>query len=210
MSNIECLEKINSMKKNISDYKTLYTKYLIDKKDIQKKKEENIELIRQKRVELEDSFLIKKKEPLSMLCDPKNNFKDCYLRCKELYNKNNRKPDVFVTTYCNDNNNEATCLCNYTDYDNLDKIIDEYNKLINEQVNILNIESKINKPDDVILDKNCCQGEIVCKDGECSDINYLCNNTEAFTTYDDNFKININHILILIVIIILIVFFLCK
>jgi hypothetical protein len=207
-------ERIDLIKQNVANYKSLYTKYLSDKKEIDIQKENIYKLIDDKKVELENNLIIKNTEMFEMACDPENNFKDCYLKCKKTYNPNNRKPDVFVTTECKDNNdgNKASCVCYYPDYNKIDSSIDDINNLLKKKLNLLEIQGKLVKPEDIVYKDPCCVSEIVCKDGECSDIDVLCkggsNVVESFTTHNNNNN-NINHIL-MIVIIILIVFFLCK
>lgn len=212
-------EKIDLIKNNVANYNSLYTKYLSDKKEIDKQKENIYKLIDEKKVELESNLLLKNSETFEMPCDPTNNFKDCFIKCKEKYNPTDRKPDVFVSTECkqaksdNENDKIASCVCYYPDYKLIDSSIDGINTLLKKKLNILELQAKLIKPEDVVYKDPCCTGDIVCKDGICSNIDLLCksgsNVVESFTTHNNNNKININHIL-MIVIVILIVFFLCK
>jgi len=210
-------EKINEIKQNIANYKALYTKYLTDKTEIDKQKENIRSLLDEQFVKLQNNLILKNQEVLSINCNIDNTFKECYLKCKEKNNPKDRKPDVFVTTNCSkekdaDGKNIDNCVCYFPDYEKIDTSIDEINDLLKKKLKILEAQNKLNKPEDLVYDDPCCTTQIVCKDGVCTDVDIFCKSNssvvEPFTTHNEG-RININHILIF-VIIILMIFFLCK
>ena len=219
-ANLCTKEKIDLIKQNVVNYKTLYTQYLLDKKEIYKENENVNNLIKEKNFELQNNLIKKNMDTINVNCDSENSFKDCYLKCKEKNNPNDRKPDVFVSTQCSDKNpndknptpNLDSCQCFYPDYKNIDLSIDDMNKLVKKKLNLLEKEFKLVKPEDITYKDPCCSKDIVCNDGNCSSIDELCkiqpNIVESFTTHNNSI-FNINYILI-IIIIILIVFFLCQ
>ena len=211
-------EKINEIKQNIANYKALYTKYLTNKTEIDKQKEKIRSVIDDQFVELQNNLILKNQELLTINCNSDNSFQECYLKCKEKNNPTNRKLDVFVTTDCSkkkdaDGNTIDNCVCYIPNYEKIDTSLEQINDSLRKKLKILEAQNKLNRPEDLVYNDPCCSTEIVCKDGECTDIDIFCKSNsssviEPFTTCNEA-KININHILI-IIIIILMIFFLCK
>jgi hypothetical protein len=213
-SNICQKQKIDLIKNNISNYRASYNKYLFDQKEIKKELEKVINLINQKNFDLQNNFIKKNISTIDIDCKSNDFEKNCYLKCKEKFNPNNRKPDVFISNICpKDSNSNSTnnCICNVPDYENIDLSIDEINNLVKKKLNLLERQLSLVKPQDLIIKEPCCSEEILCKDGNCSSINELCKikpTVESFTS-NNNYTFNTNHILI-IMIIILIVFLICQ
>jgi hypothetical protein len=211
MNNNLCTkEKINLLTDNINKYKISYTKYLVDKEIIKKEKDNLNSLLDEKNFELQSNLLKKNQEILNIKCNSKNSYNDCYLKCKENFNPTDRKPDITVTSKC-DNSENNICECNIPDYKSIDVSINNINELLKKKLDFLEKETKLIKPENLTIKNPCCLKDIVCVDGNCSSIDELCKvkqEIESFTT-NNNYIFNTNHILI-IIIIILIVFFLCQ
>lgn len=213
-NNLCTKEKINILEDSITKYNLSYTKYLIDKEEINSEKEEIEQLIKDKNFELLNNLMKKDQDTIEIKCDTEDPFKDCYLKCKKKHNPTDRKPDVFIFTQCkkdNLNNEKSICECYIPDYKSIDDTIGGINNLLKKKLDILEKEYKLVKPEYLTLKSPCCSKDIECLNGKCSSIDELCKVqpvVESFTKINNN-KLNINHILI-IIIIILIIFFMCQ
>jgi len=215
MSNNLCTkEKYNFLADSIKNYKISYTKYLIDKEEIENEKKKIEALISEKNVELQNNLLNKNQEFIKIKCNSENSHKDCYLKCKEKFNPTDRKPDIMVSTKCKVNSLDSEfdlCECTVPDYKNIDKSINEINELLRKKLDLLEKEFKLVKPENLTIQNPCCAKDILCANGECTSIDEFCKIkpvVESFTTNND-YTFNTNHVLI-IIIIILIIFYMCQ
>lgn len=238
MSNMKlsnsCNLELNTQSKIASDYQVNYLSYKYLLTNIENEIKKIDDLILDQKKKIENKKLEKKLSYISN-CSPSNTNISCMAECNNIYNPNNKNPQVIGKLFsCKNTENfnilntiETTvnnliqtsdqninilnkCECsipNYDDIDNLNQELENLNLQKTQLIEKYNVAN--NPPKPPILNLTCCSNNITCTNGSCGSLFDDCIIKESFKSNlvdDDNNFFSYNNIVSFILLIILILF----